>query len=171
MPNPKGHEDSIKDSRFKAAWQRGPTRTIRVPIALADATLEYARQLDQGVEPGDTQGKTTTQDDDPVDTGSSEPRDTAGDIISPETRVNTTQSHDTRNLVDEVTWLKAENKRLQNLLSDLRVELNDTLKNTPVVLEFEPPEAASLLNRLKAKRKKSTASLADIEAILEMIEE
>lgn len=190
MPNPKGHDDSIKDSRFKAAWQSGPTRTIRVPIALADATLEYARQLDQGVEPGDTEEKTTTQNDDPVDTASSEPRDTAGDIISPETRanttqsrdtagntispeirVNTTQSHDTRDLVDEVTWLKAENKRLQNLLSDLRVELNDTLKNAPVVLEFEPPEAAKLLNRLKAKRKKSTASLADIEAILEMIEE
>ncbi len=171
MPNPKGHEDSIKDSRFKAAWQSGPTRTIRVPIALADATLEYARQLDQGVEPGDTEEKTTTQNDDPVDTGSSEPRDTSGDIISPETRANTTQSHDTRDLVDEVTWLKAENKRLQNLLSDLRVELNDTLKNAPVVLEFKPPEAADLLNRLKAKHKKSTASLADIEAILEMIEE
>jgi hypothetical protein len=48
MPNPKGHEDSIKDSRFKAAWQSGPTRTIRVPIALAEVTLEYARQLDTG---------------------------------------------------------------------------------------------------------------------------
>ena len=54
MPNPKGHEDSIKDSRFKAAWQSGPTRTIRVPIALAELTLEYARQLDQGIEPRDT---------------------------------------------------------------------------------------------------------------------
>jgi hypothetical protein len=54
MPNPKGHEDSIKDSRFKAAWQSGPTRTIRVPIALADATLEYARQLGRGIEPRDT---------------------------------------------------------------------------------------------------------------------
>ncbi len=211
MPNPKGHEDSIRDSRFKAAWQSGPTRTIRVPIVLADATLDYARKLDPGVEPRDTriktdigvddtvaeprdtrqrtndqpsnsvavgaieprdtQGKTTTQDDDPVDTASSEPRDTVGDIISPETRLNTVQSHSTRGLIDEVTWLKAENKRLQNLLSDLRVELNDTLKNAPVVLEFEPPEAADLLNRLKAKRKKSTASLADIEAILEMIEE
>ncbi|MEG4508160.1 hypothetical protein QUA81_31840 [Microcoleus sp. F6_B4] len=42
MPNPKGHQNSIKDSRFKAAWHSGPTRTIRVPIALADATLEYA---------------------------------------------------------------------------------------------------------------------------------
>jgi hypothetical protein len=54
MPNRKGHEDSIKDSRFKAAWQSGPTRTIRVPIALAEVTLEYARQLDQGIEPRDT---------------------------------------------------------------------------------------------------------------------
>ncbi|MEG4447123.1 hypothetical protein QUB49_36235 [Microcoleus sp. AT9_B4] len=54
MPNPKGHEDSIKDSRFKAAWHSGPTRTIRVPIVLADATLDYARQLDKGIEPRDT---------------------------------------------------------------------------------------------------------------------
>jgi hypothetical protein len=30
MPNIKGHEDSIKNSRFKAAWHSGPTRTIRV---------------------------------------------------------------------------------------------------------------------------------------------
>jgi hypothetical protein len=53
MPNPKGHEDSIKDSRFKAAWQSSPTRTIRVPSALADSTLDYARQLDRGAEPRD----------------------------------------------------------------------------------------------------------------------
>jgi hypothetical protein len=49
MPNPKGHEDSIKDSRFKAAWHSGPTRTIRVPIALADAALEYARNLTEAL--------------------------------------------------------------------------------------------------------------------------
>jgi hypothetical protein len=42
-PNPKGHEDLIKDSRFKAGWQSDPTCTIRVPIALAEVTLEYAR--------------------------------------------------------------------------------------------------------------------------------
>ena len=46
MPNPKGHEDSIKDSRFKAAWQSGATRTIRVPIALAEQLLEIAKVLD-----------------------------------------------------------------------------------------------------------------------------
>src|SRR4028119_2051780 len=72
MPNPKGHEDSIKDSRFKAAWQSGPTRTIRVPIALADMTLEYARQLDQGIEPRDT----IETSDIETSTAVSEPRDT-----------------------------------------------------------------------------------------------
>jgi chromosome segregation ATPase len=35
----------------------------------------------------------------------------------------------------------------------------------------ELPEAADLLNQLKTRRKKFTASLADIEAILEMIKE
>jgi chromosome segregation ATPase len=35
----------------------------------------------------------------------------------------------------------------------------------------ELPEAADLYNQLKAKRKKSSASLADVELILEMIEE
>jgi hypothetical protein len=32
------------------------------------------------------------------------------------------------------------------------------------------PEAADLYNQLKAKRKKSSASLADIEKILEILE-
>jgi len=35
----------------------------------------------------------------------------------------------------------------------------------------ELPEAADLLNQLKTRRKKFTASLADIEAILEMIKD
>jgi hypothetical protein len=74
MPNLKGHTDSIKNSQFKAAWQSGPTRTIRVPIALADATLEYARQLDRCTKPRDTSDR--------VDTGAEippavEPRDTS----------------------------------------------------------------------------------------------
>ena len=62
--------------------------------------------------------------------------------------------------------LKGECKRLQNLVSDMRIELYHTRRP-----EIELPEAADLLNRLKAKRKKSAATLADIEAILEMIEE
>ena len=96
MPNPKGHEDSIKDSQFKAAWQSGPTRTIRVPIALADATLDYARQLDKGIKPRDT-GST---------------------------------------LAEKLT-----------------------------------PDAAMMLSKLRAKRKKSKVELADIEALLELLDE
>jgi hypothetical protein len=45
-------------------------------------------------------------------------------------------------------------------------EVNKNL--APTVAEF--PEPADLLNLLKARRKKSRAELADIEAILEMIE-
>ena len=33
---------------FKAVWKHGTTKTIRVPIALAEAVLEYARILDNG---------------------------------------------------------------------------------------------------------------------------
>ncbi|MEG4007722.1 hypothetical protein QUA41_17695 [Microcoleus sp. Pol11C1] len=162
MPNPKGYEDSIKDSRFKAAWQNGPTRTIRVPIALANATLDYARQLDQGIEPRDTKDVS----DIVTNTVTVEPRDTRNRYGGFEVQKKQSQSHDTRTGAEEVAWLKAENRRLQNLVSDMRIELY----HTPPP-EIELPEAADLLNRLKAKRKKSTATLADIEAILEIIEE
>ena len=146
MPNPKGHEESIKNSRFKAAWESGPTRTIRVPIALADATLDYARQLDKKVEPRDTADRGDSE------VGKKQP-----------------QSRDTSGSIDEVKRLKGECKRLQNLVSDMRIELYHT-PPIPSPPEIELPEAADLLNRLKAKRKKSAVTLADMEAILEMIE-
>jgi uncharacterized protein YlxW (UPF0749 family) len=133
MPNPTGHIDSIKKTQFSSPWQSGATRTIRVPISLADATLEYARQLDKGIEP----------------------RDTANSVSS-KLEVNVTPSPDTRDSSGEVKQLKDEVERLQNELDNLRVQ-------------SELPEAANLLNQLKAKRKKSTASLADVEALLEMI--
>ncbi|MCU0544865.1 MAG: hypothetical protein MUE44_22290 [Oscillatoriaceae cyanobacterium Prado104] len=74
---------------FEGKWRHGQTRTIRVPIALADRILAYARRLDSG-------------------------------------------------------------------------ESLDTL---------ELPDAADLLNQLKAKRKRSKADLADVEAILELLAE
>ncbi len=162
MPNPKGHEDSIKDSRFKAAWQSGPTRTIRVPIALADATLDYARQLDKKIEPRDTADSRSSSE---VDKKQSQSRDTADSRSGSEVEKKQTQSRDTSGSIDEVKRLKSECKRLQNLVSDMRIELYQTRRP-----EIELPEAADLLNRLKAKRKKSAATLADTEAILEMIE-
>ena len=134
MPNPTGHIDSIKKTQFSSPWQSGATRTIRVPIALAESTLEYARQLDKGIESRDTVNS-----------------------VSPKLEVNVTQSPDTGGSSDEVKQLKDEVERLQNELHNLRVQ-------------SELPEAANLLNQLKAKRKKSTSSLADVEAFLEMIE-
>jgi hypothetical protein len=134
MPNPTGHIDSIKKTQFSSPWQSGATRTIRVPISLADATLEYARQLDKGIEPHDTVNN-----------------------INYEVEAIVTPSPDTRDSSGEVKQLKDEVERLQNELGNLRNQ-------------NELPEAADLLNQLKAKRKKSTASLADIEALLEMIE-
>lgn len=39
---------------FEGKWKSGPTRTIRVPIELADEILAYARRLDSGDKSHDT---------------------------------------------------------------------------------------------------------------------
>ncbi|MEG4627911.1 hypothetical protein Q5691_26955 [Microcoleus sp. w1-18aA5] len=163
MPNPKGHEDSIKDSRFKAAWQSGPTRTIRVPIALANATLDYARQLDN--KQSQSRDTADSHSSSALDNKQSQSRDTADSHSSSALDSKQSQSRDTSGSIEELKRLKGECKRLQSLVSDLRIELYH--RRRP---EIELPDAADLLNRLKAKRKKSAATLADIEAILEMIE-
>jgi hypothetical protein len=150
MPNPKGHEDSIKDSRFKAAWQSGPTRTIRVPIALAELTLEYARQLDRGIEPRDTMIQSDSLTHSKVDNIVSEPRDTA-------------------QLQAELESLRANYDALLETSARVTAKLREEVRRLRSALEL--PEASVLLNKLKAKRKKSTASLADVDAILEILEE
>ncbi|MEG4048462.1 hypothetical protein [Microcoleus sp. Pol17_C1] len=218
MPNPKGHEDSIKHSRFKAAWQSGPTRTIRVPIALADATLDYARQLDQNTEPRDTALKANNQLSNSVDVGGTEPHDTA--TIRAELEAELAELAQLKKEVKEVAaelhreenCMKLEKIRWQRELSDARGELADAkatmLKQADRIRElergysFKPnpaesrlrleigelqeqladlkqnlaaasqdlPEAADLLNQLKAKRKKSAVTLADVEFLLELLE-
>jgi hypothetical protein len=150
MPNPKGHEDSIKDSRFKAAWQSGSTRTIRVPIALAEVTLEYARQLDGGIEPRDTMIQSDSLTHSKVDNIVSEPRDTA-------------------QIQAELESLRANYEALLETSARVTAKLRDEVDRLRSALEL--PEASVLLNKLKAKRKKSTASLADVDAILEILEE
>ena len=150
MPNPKGHEDSIKDSRFKAAWQSGPTRTIRVPIVLTEVTLEYARQLDQSIEPRDTMVQLDSLTDSKVDNMVSEPRDTA-------------------KIQAELESIRANYDALLETSARVTAKLRDEVDRLRSALEL--PEASVLLNKLKAKRKKSTASLADIDAILEILEE
>ena len=168
MPNPKGHEDSIKDSRFKAAWQSGPTRTIRVPIALAEVTLEYARQLDQGIKPRDT-GKIFNKR---TDTVIVEPRDTRIKSDSPtHNKVDNivTEPRDTAKIQAELDSIRANYDALLETSTRITTKLRDEVDRLRSALEL--PEASVLLNKLKAKRKKSTASLADVDAILEILEE
>jgi hypothetical protein len=55
-------------------------------------------------------------------------------------------------------------------IETLRAE-NETLRTAHSTTEFELPEPADLLNQLKAKRRKSTPSLADVETILGILEE
>jgi len=55
----------------------------------------------------------------------------------------------------DVETLRAENQRLHTELGNLRSAF---------------PEPADLLNELKAQRRKATASLADMEVILEILE-
>ena len=60
---------------------------------------------------------------------------------------------------------------VQNLQEELRKERADreaNKKSAPAEKDF--PDAADLLNQLKAKRKKSKIDLADLEAILEILE-
>jgi DNA repair exonuclease SbcCD ATPase subunit len=74
--------------------------------------------------------------------------------------------------------LEAEKKRSAELeeelddrekeLEQLRSEFSDLKQKSAAASEL--PEAADLYNQLKAKRKKSGASLADVELILEIIE-
>jgi len=168
MPNPKGHEDSIKDSRFKAAWQSGPTRTIRVPIALAEVTLEYARQLDKGIEPHDT----AEMFDNGTDIVIHEPRDTQ---VQSDTQTDSkvdnivTEPRDTAKIQAELESIRANYDALLETSARITTKLRDEVDRLRSALEL--PEASVLLNKLKAKRKKSTASLADVDAILEILEE
>src|SRR4028118_135648 len=168
MPNPKGHEDSIKDSALKAAWQSGPTRTIRVPITLAEVTLEYARQLDQGIEPRDT-GKTFNNG---TDTVIIEPHDTRVQFDSlTDSKVShiVSEPRDTAEIQAELESIRANYEALLETSARVTAKLRDEVDRLRSALEL--PEATVLLNKLKAKRKKSTASLADVDAILEILEE
>lgn len=45
MPNLKGNESSLV--KYKPKWQSGKTRTIRVPLAIANLVLEAAKEIDE----------------------------------------------------------------------------------------------------------------------------
>ena len=80
---------------------------------------------------------------------------------------------------------QAKNQRLQNDLGNLQAqvaELHEQLETerasrekitnlAPIAIGVEFSDAAKILSKLRTQRKKSPVSLADIEAILEIIEE
>jgi chromosome segregation ATPase len=66
-----------------------------------------------------------------------------------------------QNLKEQLATERADRKEIESELPDLK-------QNSATASEL--PDAADLLNRLKAKRKKSAVTLADVETLLEMIE-
>ncbi len=71
-------------------------------------------------------------------------------------------------LHNDLNSLQAQVAELRSQLAAERAEREDDQKSAPV--EKDLPEAADLLNKLKAKRKKSKTDLADLEAILELLQ-
>ena len=139
MANPKGNEAALKATRYKAAWKSGSTRTIRVPVVLADATLDYAHRLDDGIESPDTMNKADLR-----------------------IEASTSQFIDTSDS-SKLEALKQENEALRRE--------NEALKASPAPkAEIILPDADTLLNDLRKKRKKSKCELADIGVILNMLE-
>ncbi len=72
---------------------------------------------------------------------------------------------------------EADREELQKQFDELnkqyldKVFVVEAVRDKKSATAGELPEAADLLNQLKTRRKKSNASLADVELILEMIEE
>jgi chromosome segregation ATPase len=56
---------------------------------------------------------------------------------------------------------------LEEELKEVQPDRTENKNSTPAVAEF--PEAADLLNQLKARRKKSKADLADMDAVMEIL--
>ena len=72
------------------------------------------------------------------------------------------------NSASEKELLKQELVEVRSQLAAERASREENKKSAPVGKDL--PEAADLLNKLKAKRKKSKIDLADLEAILELLE-
>ena len=58
---------------------------------------------------------------------------------------------------------------LEQELKEVQRDRDESENSAPTIAEF--PEPADLLNQLKARRKKSRANLADMEAVLDLLAE
>jgi chromosome segregation ATPase len=77
-------------------------------------------------------------------------------------------THVTNKLRDEAQVLRSQLEKECADREGIEAELADLKQKSAAASEL--PEAADLLNQLKSKRKKSRADLADLEAILEILE-
>ena len=84
-------------------------------------------------------------------------------LLESSTAVTNKLREEVREVRSQLATERADREEIETQLADL--------KQNSAPASVDLPEAADLLNRLKAKRKKSPVTLADIEAILEMIEE
>jgi chromosome segregation ATPase len=75
----------------------------------------------------------------------------------------------TKKLDQQVQKLRSQLEQEHADREEIETELS-SLKQKSVAASKDLPEAADLLNQLKAKRKKSKADLADLEVILEILE-
>jgi chromosome segregation ATPase len=66
------------------------------------------------------------------------------------------------------TELRVQLSDRDKQIEELRSQLSELKQKSAAASEL--PEAAEMLNQLKSKRKKSTATLADVEIILEILE-
>jgi hypothetical protein len=80
-----------------------------------------------------------------------------------------TEPRDTAQIQAELESIRANYDALLETSARVTAKLRDEVRRLRSALEL--PEASVLLNKLKAKRKKSTTSLADVDAILEILEE
>ena len=76
--------------------------------------------------------------------------------------------NDLNNLQAQVVELRSQLQKERASREEIETKLSDVKQKSATASEL--PEAAELYNQLKTRRKKSTASLTDIEVILEMIE-
>jgi len=78
------------------------------------------------------------------------------------------------NLQAQVTELRSQLETKRASRGEIEAELSELKQNSApaaTLSEKLTPDAATVLSQLRARRKKSPVSLADIEAILEIMEE
>jgi DNA repair exonuclease SbcCD ATPase subunit len=77
-------------------------------------------------------------------------------------------TQETNKLREEVQKLRSQFEQERADREEVEAELSDLKQNSATASEL--PDAADLLNRLKAKRKKSAVTLADVQIMLDLIE-